>query len=193
MNTKDRIIEAADELFYSGSIRETSVDRIAERAGVTKKTLYYHFRSKDDLVAAYLEARDRPTRERYLAWAGTSGPMADRVVRMFTALSEHARREDWRGCGFLRAAVELADSQGHPALEVARRHKAGFEAWLAEELEQDGYGSAHELARLLMILLDGAIARMLVNRDPAYAMEAGQAARSLLLSRNDSMSAMYTD
>ena len=54
--TREQIILAADQLFYAGSMASVSMDRIAERAGVTKKTLYYHFRSKDDLLAAYVEA-----------------------------------------------------------------------------------------------------------------------------------------
>ena len=179
-DTRNRIIQAADELFYSGSIRDVSVDRIAERANVTKRTLYYHFRSKDDLVAACLDARDMPTIERYKAWAGKRGPIAERVEQMFLALSEASRTPDWKGCGFIRTAVELADSPGHPALDVARRHKASFEAWLREDLEDAGYENAADLARMIMVLLDGAIARMLVDRDPAHAAAAGIVARRLL-------------
>ena len=59
--TRAQIIQAADDLFYGAGIRSASVDAIAEKAGVTKRTLYYHFRSKDDLIAAYLAARDEPT------------------------------------------------------------------------------------------------------------------------------------
>ena len=59
--TRERIVAAAARLFYNEGIRAASVDAIAEKAGVTKKTLYYHFRSKDELIAAYLESRDQPT------------------------------------------------------------------------------------------------------------------------------------
>jgi len=160
MSTKDQIINAADALFYSSSIREVSVDRIAERAGITKKTLYYHFKSKDDLVAAYLEARLRPTIERYQSWAGASGTLPDRIERMFLRLAKNAQQRTWKGCGFLRAAVELADSPGHPAIEVARRHKAEFEMWLAQDIQEAGYPDAQRLARVIMVLLDGAVARL---------------------------------
>ncbi len=180
MNTRDSIIEAADALFYSGSLRDVSVDKVAERAGVTKKTLYYHFRSKDELIGAYLEARMQPTTERYQGWCGTEGPMPERIERMFLRLAEHAEADAWKGCGFLRAAVELADSPGHPALYIARRHKAAFEDWLKEDILASGHADAASLARMIMILLDGAIARMLVHRDPGYAIEAGCAARRLL-------------
>ena len=192
MSTKDRILGAADALFYAGSIREVSVDRIAERAGVTKKTLYYHFRSKDDLVAAYLEARIQPTMERYQSWAGREGNLDERIERMFLKLAQNAEQRAWKGCGFLRAAVELADSPGHPAIDVARRHKAAFQQWLADDIERAGYAEPNSLARMIMVLLDGAVARMLVQRDPDYARDAARAARKLLEMQGSS-APMYTD
>ncbi len=192
MSTRDQIIAAVDALFYAGSIRDVSVDRIAERAGVTKKTLYYHFKSKDDLVAAYLEARHKPTIERYRDWAGFDGALVDRIERMFLTLARSAEKRNWKGCGFLRAAVELADSPGHPALDVARRHKAAFERWLADDIDRAGLADAASLARMIMVLLDGAIARMLVQRDPDYARDAAKAAR-LLLESQSAIEPMYTD
>ena len=192
MSTREKIISAADALFYSGSIREVSVDRIAERAGITKKTLYYHFTSKDELVAAYLDARLQPTIERYQSWAGTDGPLPERIERMFLKLAANAESRTWKGCGFLRAAVELADSPGHPAIDVARKHKAGFEQWLARDIQAAGLAEASSLARMIMVLLDGAIARMLVQRDPDYAREAAKAAR-LLMESQAAPAPMYTD
>ncbi|WP_422369574.1 TetR/AcrR family transcriptional regulator [Pelagibius sp.] len=178
--TRDGIVAAAGELFYAGSIRDISVDRIAAQAGVTKKTVYYHFRSKDELVAAYLDARNRPTLERYRRWAGKGGSMADRIERMFRSLQKAAKSHEWNGCGFTRVAVELADLPGHPALDVARNHKRGFEGWLRQDLADSGYEDAGELSEMLMIILDGAITRMLVHRDPHYAAVAARAARRLL-------------
>ena len=66
--TRARILAAANKLFYAEGIRGVSVDAVAEKAGITKKTLYYHFRSKDDLVAAYLAARDQPNLELFKRW-----------------------------------------------------------------------------------------------------------------------------
>ncbi|MEM1047493.1 MAG: helix-turn-helix domain-containing protein [Pseudomonadota bacterium] len=182
-DTRAAIIAAAEELFYSGSLREVSLDRIAERAGVSKKTIYYHFRSKDELIAAYLDARNLPTLERYRRWAGREGPMAERVQRLFHRLAKAVATPGWRGCGFIRAAVELADLPGHPALEVARAHKRGFETWLRTELETEGYPDAGDLAATLMLLIDGASIRMLVQRDPGYAGVAAQLAGQLLAKR----------
>ena len=66
--TRERILEAANRLFYGEGIRSVSVDAVAEKAGVTKRTLYYHFRSKDELVAAYLASRDQPSLARLVEW-----------------------------------------------------------------------------------------------------------------------------
>jgi len=121
--TRRRLIEAADALFYSEGVRSVSVDRVAERARVTKRTLYYHFESKDELIAAYLAARDAPQLQRVQAWFSESrGPIVERVKTMFRRLGEAARDPRWRGCAFARTAVELAGLPGHPARAVASEH-----------------------------------------------------------------------
>lgn len=186
--TRQQIIEAADQLFYSEGLAAVSMDRIADRAGVTKKTLYYHFRSKDDLMGAYLDARHGRVMERYQGWAGASGSATDRMERMFRRLAESTRERAWRGCGFLRAACELADRPGHPAALAARRHKTAFEQWLRELLEGEGRPDAAHLARSLMVLLDGAIVQALIHRDAAYAQAAAELAR-ILLSRAPALEA----
>jgi AcrR family transcriptional regulator len=178
--TRAQIILAADQLFYAGTVASVSMDRIAERAGVTKKTLYYHFRSKDDLLAAYVEARDGVVMERYRGWAGTTGSVGERMERMFAHLARWAGDPKWRGCGFTRVICELADLPGHPAAIAARAHKRGFESWLRGLLVEEGWSDPAELARMLMLLLDGGIVQTLTHRDPAYAAAAGNAARVLL-------------
>lgn len=102
---------------------------------------------------------------------------------MFVALASHAAQPKWRGCGFTRAAVELAGQPGHPAVLMAADHKRRFEAWLAEELRSSGAGDPETLAQQVMLLLEGAIALMLVHRDVTYARVAGEAAATLVSSR----------
>lgn len=178
--TKSRIIAAADALFYEHGLRSVSVDAIAERADVTKRTLYYHFRSKDELIAAYLAERDTPTGERYRRWLGKDDrPLPDRIMTMFTALASYAKQPKWRGCGFTRAAVELAGQPGHPAVAMAAAHKKRFEGWLVDELHIAGVAKPALAGRQIMILLEGAIAQMLVHRDISYAIDAGKAASSI--------------
>jgi AcrR family transcriptional regulator len=182
-DTRAILLEAAGELFYGHGVARASMDEIARRAGLTKRTLYKHFRSKDDLIAAYLEALDEPVRRRYEGWLhAVPGPLESRLRHMFGALAIHARNPRWKGCGFARAAHELAGFPGHPGMVAARRHRAAFERWFAEELRAEGIGPEDTVARRLMILLDGAITLTLVHHDPAYMKEAGNAAADLVAS-----------
>lgn len=188
--TRTRIVGAAAALFYEHGLRSVSVDAIADRAGVTKRTLYYHFESKDELIAAYLAARDAPTVERYRDWlGGDDRPLPERIITMFSALAKHADRPKWRGCGFTRAAVELAGQPGHPAVAMAADHKKRFEHWLTEQLRGSGVSDPGLVGRQVMILLEGAIAQMLIHRDVSYAMAAGKAAAALVDSELSGMPA----
>lgn len=177
--TRARLIQAASHLFYREGIGRVSVDAVAAKAGVTKRTLYYHFPSKDDLVAAYLEARDQPNLALMAQWyrEAAGGPAA-RVEILFRNLAQSARHPKWRGCAFLRTIAELAPLPGHPARKAGARHKRVFEAWLAEELAEAA--DPGTLARQVVILLDGALAASLTHRDAAYVEAAGEAARSLV-------------
>jgi AcrR family transcriptional regulator len=179
--TRDRIVAAAARLFYDEGIRAASVDAIAEKAGITKKTLYYHFRSKDELIAAYLESCDQPTLCRYARWfEETPGSAADKVRGLFSEMARATNTAKWRGCGFLRTTAELASTPGHPALKAGAAHKKRFEAWLADALAREGAGNAKAAARSIVVLLDGAASVMLVHRDPAYVEAAGAVAATLI-------------
>jgi AcrR family transcriptional regulator len=180
-DTRSRIISAAADLFYGEGIRAVSVDAIADRAGVTKRTLYYHFDSKDQLVAAYLTERDQPNLKLFQTWFHRAGGDAEEGVRvLFSQLAKAAKNRKWNGCGFLRTAAELANMPGHPAIAVARTHKKRVEAWLSEVFAASGHSTADDLARQVMLLLDGAFALVLLHRDPAYMLAAGEAAGALL-------------
>lgn len=179
--TRGRIVAAATRLFYGEGIRAASMDAVAEKAGITKKTLYYHFASKDELVAATIEARDQPTLELYMRWfAETDGTAADKVQGLFTKLSKSMDTPRWRGCGFLRTIAELARTPGHPAVKAGAAHKKRFEAWLETELRGQGIPSAAALARQIVILLDGATTVMLIHRELDYVDAAGRLAHSLI-------------
>jgi AcrR family transcriptional regulator len=179
--TRERIVAAAARLFYNEGIRAASVDAIAEKAGVTKKTLYYHFRSKDELIAAYLESRDQPTLDLYARWfEQTPGSAADKVLGLFSEFARSTDTTKWKGCGFLRTTAELANTPGHPAIKAGAAHKKRFEAWLAEALTREGVGNAAATARSIVVLLDGAATVMLIHRDPAYVETAGAVAASLV-------------
>ena len=179
--TRKTLIAAADGLFYNQGIRAIGVDTIAAAAGVTKRTLYYHFKSKDELIAAYLEGRDLPTLGRYQALIPDPGEAGARQIqRVFEHLGKSSRDPQWRGCSFLRAASEFANLPGHPTRRIAARHKKRFENWFEEILASDGIAGASHLARQLMMLFDGAVAQILIHRDPSYALSAADAAAALL-------------
>jgi AcrR family transcriptional regulator len=178
--TRERIISAANWLFYNYGIRAVSVDAVAAKAGLTKRTLYYHFRSKDDLVAAYLAGRDQPNIALFKTWfAQGRGALPAKVEAIFCNLARSARHPKWKGCGFLRTSAELANLPGHPAIKVGAAHKKKFEDWLRATFEAEGIGEATQLARQILVLLDGSFAVVLLQRDPSYMETAGQAAYSL--------------
>lgn len=180
-DTRERIIAAASKLFYAEGIGRVSVDSVAEKAGVTKRTLYYHFESKDELVAAYLEARDQPNLTQMAGWfTAAEGTVADKVGAIFTALAEVARHPKWKGCGFLRTTAELASLPGHPAVRIGARHKTKFAEWLADEIGAAGLDQPEELAREVLILLDGAFSAAFLHRDAGWFETAGKAATRLL-------------
>lgn len=179
--TRHKIVDAAVRLFYAEGIRRVSVDAVAEKAGVTKRTLYYHFKSKDDLIAAYLQSRDQPNIDAIRRWFDEAdGPLPAKVEAIFTQLARSSRGPKWKGCGFLRTAAELANMPGHPAIKVGSSHKKRLESWLADEIGKSGAKNAHETARQVVLLMDGAFSMMLVHRDPEYIEAAGRAAASLV-------------
>lgn len=179
--TRDRIIAAATRLFYNDGIRAVSVDAVAEKAGVTKKTLYYHFTSKDDLIAATIVGRDQPTLKLYAQWfAESDGTAADKVRGLFSKFGQSASTSRWKGCGFLRTTAELASTPGHPAVKAGAAHKKRFEIWLGNELEEFGIAGAETLARQIVVLLDGAAVIMLIHREVAYVEAAGELAGRLV-------------
>ncbi|MDX8355806.1 helix-turn-helix domain-containing protein [Cognatiyoonia sp. IB215182] len=176
---KSRILDAANRLFYSEGIRAVSIDAIAEKAGVTKMTVYYHFDSKDDLIAAYLDSRDQPNITLYKTWfEEAKGPLDKRIEAIFINLARSARHPKWKGCGFLRTAAELTNMPGHPAMKVGAAHKKRFEAWLSDMFGEHGKEQPEELARQVVLLMDGAFSTVLVHRDPEYLEAAGRAARA---------------
>jgi AcrR family transcriptional regulator len=178
--TRERIVSAANKLFYSDGIRGVSVDAVAAKAGVTKRTLYYHFSSKDELVAAYLAGRDQPNLVLFQRWfAETTGGLPAKIEGIFQNLARSARHPKWKGCGFLRTSAELANMPGHPAMKIGAAHKKKFEDWLRITFEAEGIAQASRLARQIVLLLDGSFAVVLLHRDPSYMETAGEAAFSL--------------
>ena len=99
---------------------------------------------------------------------------------IFDNLARNARHPKWKGCGFLRTSAELANMPGHPAIRIGAAHKKKFEAWLCDVFESEKMTDPPQLARQIVLLLDGSFAAVLLHRDASYMETAGDAARALI-------------
>jgi AcrR family transcriptional regulator len=174
-STRRRILDAAIAMFDTEGVRAATVDGISARAGVTKRTLYYHFRSKDDLMVAALE--DFSSGRIFDPIVGDRALDAREFVSSaFAEVGMRARDIRWKGCAFTRAAAELAGLPGHPAVAAARSYKKEVEQHVFAKLSSEGCAEARSLARRVVLLLDGAIIHGIVHHEPDYAVEACNAA-----------------
>lgn len=177
--TRQSILDAAYGLFWRQGFLRVSMDDIAARADITKRALYQHFRSKDDLIAAALAHSSELAIERLRRFRRPAE--GDELIDSFFAeLADWAAKPKWSGGGFTRVVVELADLRGHPARAIARQHKAAVEKWLADALAAARISSPSDRAREVMLLMEGAMILMLVHGDPGYANAAARAAKSLV-------------
>jgi AcrR family transcriptional regulator len=153
--TRARILEAASELFYAQGIRATSADRIIERAEITKVTFYRHFRTKSDLIVAYLE--DQASAEQ--AWmreARTAGDPLGSLKALATGIGTASCSPGFRGCPFINAAAEYAD-ETDPVRRAVEAHRAWTKGEFAAIAAEAGVADAQSAARQLMLLRDGAM------------------------------------
>jgi AcrR family transcriptional regulator len=169
---KDRILATADRLFYLQGIRAVGVDTIAAEIGISKRTLYNHFPSKDALIAAYLERR-------FVTPRASEKPPAEQILATFDSLERRFASKDFRGCPFVNAVAELGAGD-QPVRKIAVAFKESRRLWFRDLLLQLGAPDAEALATQLTLLVDGAIAQDLVRDDPAMARAAREAARVLL-------------
>ena len=153
--TRWRLLAAASELFYGDGICATGVSAIAERAGVTKMTLYAHFPSKEDLVSAYLEDSDRRWREFLEEKLSHCEGSRGGLLAVCDAYREYFTAREMRGCAFVNCAAEFPDP-GHPARRVIARHKAGVRERLRDLAAEAGAREPAELAERLFVVLEGA-------------------------------------
>ena len=169
---KDRILETADRLFYLQGIRAVGVDTIAAEIGISKRTLYNHFPSKDALISAYLARR-------FVAPRPSDKPPVEQILATFDMLERRFADKDFRGCPFVNAVAELG-SEDQSVRKIAVAFKESRRLWFRDLLLQLGAADAEGLATQLALLVDGSISQDLVRNDPAMARAAKQAATVLL-------------
>ncbi|MFT4180339.1 MAG: TetR/AcrR family transcriptional regulator [Rhizobium sp.] len=177
VSIRDEILNVAGALFYKEGIRAVGVERIIEKAGVAKATLYRHFPSKEHLVAAYLSERHERVL-RSLHDILSSIPDARGQLRtIFEQLHEKADSPEFRGCAFALAVAEHGESER--VVTIAREHKRSVREIFATVLARAGVTATAPVAHLAL-LYEGALATVAVNRDPAQVLAARNAALDVL-------------
>lgn len=155
-----RILEIAGGLFFREGIRAVGVDRIIAEAATTKATLYRHFPSKEDLVLAYLDERDRQVMAGLIEICASARPPRERLAEIFDRLAQKAENPEFRGCAFGLAVAEHGDSPR--IIEAARRHKTAVTKVLTGIAAQAGLADPAGAGQGLALLYDGALARRAV-------------------------------
>jgi AcrR family transcriptional regulator len=179
-----RALEAASRLFYERGIHAVGVDLIAAEAGVTKKTLYDRFGSKEQLVVEYLAARDERWRAFLTERLEAAGPTAaERVVAVFDAARGWAGENSTRGCSMVNAHAEISDPH-HPAYTIITGQKAWMLSLFTDlAREADPAADYEALGRTLLLLHEGALVAYGLNVFPDALGAAREQARSLLAPR----------
>ncbi|MGC0337223.1 TetR/AcrR family transcriptional regulator [Streptomyces sp. SLBN-8D4] len=162
-SSRERLLEAAATLTYRDGVG-IGVDALCKAAGVSKRSMYQLFESKDELLAASLEDRASAYVATLLPPADDGRPPRERILHVFDQLVSEAVAPDFQGCRFLVVQIELKD-RSHPASRVAHRVKENLTAFFRTEAEQGGASDPELLARQLILVFDGAAARAGIKAD----------------------------
>ena len=160
-STRERILAVANELFYAHGIRATSADRIIDEVGITKVTFYRHFRTKSELVVAYLEAQSR-AEQAWVSGARTVGDPLGSLRALAAGIGAAGCQPGFRGCAFINAAAEFSDPHDPVRLAVDA-HRAWFYSEFATIAAEAGAADPESVGRQLMILRDGAMVSGYLN------------------------------
>lgn len=165
LSARERLLAAADELFYEEGVHVVGIDRVIERAGVAKATLYSAFGSKDELIRAYLQRRHERRQERIARGLERYNNPRDRLLGVFDVLSELAVESDFRGCAFHNASAESA--AGSPVEEVSDATRAWTRSLFVDLARDVGVPDPKGLAAQLVVLYDGATVGSRMDRNPS--------------------------
>ncbi|HEV7558336.1 MAG TPA: TetR/AcrR family transcriptional regulator [Kofleriaceae bacterium] len=176
-SARERLLAAANELFYKEGIHTVGIDRVIEKAGVAKASLYSTFGSKDELIRAYLQGRHETRQKRIAAALAQHDTPRARICAIFDLLGESSLLPSFRGCAFVNASAEGPASKIPSVCQDSR-------AWLRSlftELARDaGAKDPDTLGRQLAILYDGAMVSSSVDRDVTAAETAKSIATALV-------------
>lgn len=175
---RDHIIETASRLFYRNGIRAIGMDRVIAEANIAKATLYRHFPTKEHLIVAYLQARSgRVLASMKKAVSSGTSPVRQ-VSSLFRLLEQDAHSSEFRGCAFMLAVAEHEESEA--VRTVVREHKNAVKGVFLDTISKSEKAGAKRLSEQLALLYDGALASILVYRDPQAAKNAALVAAELM-------------
>jgi AcrR family transcriptional regulator len=178
-SARDRLLAAADELFYAEGVQSVGIDRVIERAGVAKASLYHCFSSKEELVAAYLKGRHDQIAARINAAIAEVDDPLDKVLAVFASQARQLSRSDYRGCAFAAASTEAPS--GGLVDEVTTEYRKWIRDLFTELVRQARAADPARLGRQLQMIYDGAgLAARMDHRDPDIGESAREAVEAVL-------------
>jgi AcrR family transcriptional regulator len=177
-SARERLLAAANELFYNEGVHTVGIDRVIEQAGVAKGSLYNTFGSKDELIRAYLETRHASVAQRITEAVERYNTPRERLLAVFEGQGELFAQPDYRGCAFTRASAE--SQPGDPTEQAAETYRRWVRTLLTELASQAGVPEPEALARQLHLLYDGSGQSARMDHDPTAATAARAAAATLL-------------
>jgi AcrR family transcriptional regulator len=177
-SARERLLDAADELFYDEGVNTVGIDRVIERAGVAKATLYNAFGSKEELVRAYLARRHQRRRDRITAALAEYADPRDRLLGVVDVLGDSIVESGFRGCAFANASVEARP--GSAAVSEADSYRRWIRSLFVELAQAAGARGPDRLAGELVLLYDGAGVGARMDRSAAPAATAREVAALLL-------------
>ena len=176
-SARERLLAAADDLFYREGVQSVGIDRIVQQAGVAKASLYNVFGSKEELVQAYLEGRHATTREQIERTLTRFRTPRERLLGVFDAQGQIFTQPGFNGCAHISATAEARP--GGPVEGAADRYRVWVRTLFTDLAREAGIADADGLARQLHLLYDGAGLSARMDRDPSAATTARTAAAAL--------------
>jgi AcrR family transcriptional regulator len=179
---RERLLDTAYELFSTRGVRDVGIDEVIARAGVAKATLYHHFDSKDDLVVAFLQERERRWTFDWVAAESRrrGATPEDQLLAIFDLFDEWFHRGDFEGCAFVNVLLEM--SAEHPAGRASVRHLENIRGVVAELAGEAGLRDPAGFARSWHILMKGAIVS--AAEGDAQAAQRARSMASLLIEQH---------
>jgi AcrR family transcriptional regulator len=154
--TAEKVLSTAARLFYANGVRAVGIDLIVAESGVAKTSLYRHFQTKDELVAAFLEREDREFWQQWDQVVATAPPKPRaELMALLEWIGRRVSRDGYRGCPQINVAAEFADPD-HPTRKIRGRHKAAMLERLRDIVERTGASRPNDTSVQLALLIDGA-------------------------------------